>query len=55
MKLEGKLTLDNGETVEFFINEDGAISRWGNTTAVLGSVVDVTEMFANAMRKESGR
>lgn len=49
MKLEGKLTLDSGETVDFFINESGEISRWGNVTRVLGESVDITERIASAI------
>lgn len=46
--LEAKLVLDDGETVEFFIAPDG-ISRWGNTTAILGRTVEFTERIAKAM------
>lgn len=50
MELTGKLTLDTGETVEFYVNPSGEISRWGNVTSVLGESVEVTERIARALR-----
>lgn len=52
MQLEAKITLDGGEVVDFFVNERGEISRWGNVTKVLGESVDVTERIARAMFRE---
>jgi hypothetical protein len=46
---EGKIVLDDGETIEFYIDVDGNISRWGNTNRILGLSVDATEAFRDAL------
>ena len=40
--VEGVVTLDNGEKVNFVITSEG-VQRWGNTVRWLGETVEPTE------------
>ena len=49
VEITGTVTLASGETVEFCITPEG-ISRWGNTTSVLGQTVSATEDMYEVLR-----
>lgn len=48
-KVNGTITLSDGNLVNFAISSDGTYQQWGNTQEALGSTVDAVTSMVDAL------
>ena len=53
--IEGTITLDDGETVQFRCSGEHSWIQWGNTTDILEKTVDMMEKIECSLQEVDGQ
>lgn len=51
--IEGKITLDDGQEIQFDCSTENAWNQWGNSTENKGRTVDLVEKIQQALSEYS--